>query len=171
MQYVDGSCHNECNLGVVYLSRINTTRYHCFVLHIRLQHPHIKFSLSKARSLWFLWFPSHGSQKEVILDIVSVELATLKSCRFSGFPLQGNDEQILSDKCASRPCRWCSIGLTPGHPWAAFSTSIELIHSPPLLMTSLDLSTSCIWPNASIVAISPVSIHPTLSTPFSICCT
>ena len=50
-----------------------------------------------------------------------------------------------------------------GWAMAMFSTSIELIHSPPDLMTSLLRSVICIYPSASMVATSPVGNHPSTS--------
>ena len=43
---------------------------------------------------------------------------------------------------------------------ARFSSSIELIHSPPDLMTSLERSVICMKPSASMVATSPVKNQP-----------
>ena len=70
------------------------------------------------------------------------------------------------------------MGLSPHFGWGAaiavqfkmsgceiaiFSISSELIHSPPDLIRSLDLSTIVKKPSQSIVAISPVENHPSLS--------
>ena len=49
---------------------------------------------------------------------------------------------------------------TAGCAIAMFSTSIELIHSPPDLITSLLRSVICMKPSASIVATSPVGNQP-----------
>ena len=49
---------------------------------------------------------------------------------------------------------------TAGWPQATFSSSIEQIHSPPDLMTSLARSVICMKPCASMVATSPVSKKP-----------
>ena len=49
---------------------------------------------------------------------------------------------------------------TAGCAMAMFSTSIELIHSPPDLITSLLRSVICKKPSASIVATSPVGNQP-----------
>ncbi len=45
---------------------------------------------------------------------------------------------------------------TAGWDTATFSISIELIHSPPDLITSLLRSVMCMKPSGSIVATSPV---------------
>ena len=57
-----------------------------------------------------------------------------------------------------------AASATPGWPMAAFSTSMEEIHSPPDLITSLARSTSCRKPSASMVATSPVVKKPSSST-------
>jgi hypothetical protein len=44
-----------------------------------------------------------------------------------------------------------------------FSRSIELIHSPPDLITSLLRSVICMKPSASMVATSPVGNQPSTS--------
>jgi hypothetical protein len=49
---------------------------------------------------------------------------------------------------------------TAGCAMAMFSMSIELIHSPPDLMTSLLRSVICMKPSASMVATSPVGNQP-----------
>jgi hypothetical protein len=46
---------------------------------------------------------------------------------------------------------------------AMFSMSMELIHSPPDLMTSLLRSVICMKPSASMVATSPVGNQPSTS--------
>ena len=52
---------------------------------------------------------------------------------------------------------------TAGCAIAMFSTSIELIHSPPDLITSLLRSVICMKPSGSIVATSPVGNQPSIS--------
>ena len=50
-----------------------------------------------------------------------------------------------------------AASATPGQPTAAFSSSIELIHSPPDLITSLARSVIRIVSSGWIAATSPVS--------------
>ena len=50
-----------------------------------------------------------------------------------------------------------AASATPSKPTAAFSSSIELIHSPPDLITSFDRSVICIVPSLWSAATSPVS--------------
>ncbi len=57
-----------------------------------------------------------------------------------------------------------AASATAGCATAAFSRSIELIHSPPDLITSLERSVICMKPSASMVATSPVGNQ---SSPFS----
>ena len=52
---------------------------------------------------------------------------------------------------------------TAGCAMAVFSMSIELIHSPPDLITSLLRSVICMKPSASMVATSPVGNQPSRS--------
>ena len=52
---------------------------------------------------------------------------------------------------------------TPGQPTAVFSSSIEEIHSPPDLITSLERSVMFMKPYSSMVATSPVSNQPSAS--------
>ena len=56
-----------------------------------------------------------------------------------------------------------SASATPGQPTAAFSSSIELIHSPPDLITSLARSVICMLPSGWRIATSPVSNQPSPS--------
>ena len=49
---------------------------------------------------------------------------------------------------------------TAGWPMAMFSTSMELIHSPPDLITSLLRSVICMKASGSMVATSPVWNQP-----------
>ena len=49
-----------------------------------------------------------------------------------------------------------AASATPGQPMAAFSRSIELIHSPPDLITSLERSVMTTEPSVSILQTSPV---------------
>src|SRR5580658_8419958 len=56
-----------------------------------------------------------------------------------------------------------AAAATAGWPAAAFSRSIELIHSPPVLIRSLTRSLICMVPCASMVAMSPVGNHPSRS--------
>jgi hypothetical protein len=49
---------------------------------------------------------------------------------------------------------------TAGWAMAMFSMSMELIHSPPDLITSLLRSVICMKPSASMVATSPVGNQP-----------
>ena len=56
-----------------------------------------------------------------------------------------------------------AAAATAGWPMAAFSRSIELIHSPPVLMRSLTRSLICMTPWASMVAMSPVGNQPSSS--------
>jgi hypothetical protein len=44
-----------------------------------------------------------------------------------------------------------------------FSSAMELIHSPPDLITSFDRSVISMKPSGSIVATSPVANHPSAS--------
>ena len=53
-----------------------------------------------------------------------------------------------------------AASATPGCAIATFSMSIELIHSPPDLITSLLRSVICRKPSGSIVATSPVGNQP-----------
>ena len=53
---------------------------------------------------------------------------------------------------------------TPGQPTAMFSMSMELIHSPPDLITSLLRSVMRMKPLASRVAMSPVLNQPSASS-------
>ena len=62
-----------------------------------------------------------------------------------------------------------AASATPGQPTAAFSSSIELIHSPPDLITSLARSVIWIVPSGWITAMSPVSNHCSASTQSSSC--
>mmetsp|Transcript_23311 Transcript_23311/g.59610 ORF Transcript_23311/g.59610 Transcript_23311/m.59610 type:complete len:277 (+) Transcript_23311:420-1250(+) len=57
-----------------------------------------------------------------------------------------------------------AASATCGCPMARFSISMDEIHSPPLLITSLDLSVICMWPSLSMDATSPVANHPSPST-------
>ena len=50
-----------------------------------------------------------------------------------------------------------AASATPAQPTAAFSSSTELIHSPPDLITSLERSVICIVPQGWMTATSPVS--------------
>src|ERR1700722_698720 len=56
-----------------------------------------------------------------------------------------------------------AAAATAGWPMAAFSRSIELIHSPPVLMRSLTRSRICMTPRASMVAMFPVGNQPSTS--------
>ena len=55
-----------------------------------------------------------------------------------------------------------AASATPGQPTAAFSRSIELIHSPPDLITSLERSVICSMPSGWRTATSPVSNQPSV---------
>lgn len=61
--------------------------------------------------------------------------------------------------------------ITFGWETAMFSTSMEEIHSPPLLMTSLERSVICMCPKGSMVATSPVLNQLSMPTASSSCCT
>ena len=52
---------------------------------------------------------------------------------------------------------------TAGWAMAALSSSMELIHSPPLLITSFTRSRMVSTPLASMVAMSPVGNQPSTS--------
>src|SRR5258708_7418298 len=56
-----------------------------------------------------------------------------------------------------------AAAATAGWAMATFSRSIELIHSPPVLIRSLTRSLICMTPWASMVAMSPVGNQPAAS--------
>ena len=55
-----------------------------------------------------------------------------------------------------------AASLTAGWPISAFSTSTELIHSPPLLIRSFERSVMRTYPSGSMVTTSPVRNQPSM---------
>ena len=103
---------------------------------------------------------SSGSHQSTILPRMKPSIASASSVA-PGLHTTTSSGRSCQRGCGTAITAACN---TAGWPMARFSSSTELIHSPPDLITSLLRSVSWMRPSGAMVARSPVFSQPCSST-------